>query len=127
MLARFLVSAFVLCALAGCAVETFGYAMSQYGDVRGVRVRLGCRDTYEVFDRTDRRSLVVVTNPLNEALARACADAAPLPRPDRMRRIAGIFLTETTARPQCVLGPERPLTEFHAEYEYRCPEPRPRR
>jgi hypothetical protein len=107
--------------LAGCSVETFTYTMDRYGEVRGRQVRLGCRDTYEAFDRPEARSLLVVTNGLNEALSSSCSGP---PQPERMRRVAQIYLAETSARPECNVIRERRLTEFHTEFSYRCVEGR---
>ena len=127
MLGRFVLSALTGLMLGGCTVETVSYAINQYGEQKGIRVRLGCRDTYEVFDRRDAGRFVVVTNPVNEALAASCADAAALPRPERMRRVAEVFLSESTSRPECALSAQRQLTEFHSEFDYRCPDSRSRR
>ena len=121
MLGRFGISVLVSTLLAGCSIETASYAMNQYGEVRGVRVRLDCRDTYEVFDRRDWGRLIVVTNPVNEALAASCVDAAALPRPERMRRVAEIYLAETSSRPECTQSGQRELTPLHSEFDYRCP------
>jgi hypothetical protein len=127
MLGRLAVSALVATLLGGCTLETVSYAIGEYGEVRGVRVRLQCRDTYEVFDRRSAGRFVVVTNPVNEALAGSCSDAAALPRPERMRRVAEIFLSETTNRLECTLSGQRALSEFHSEFDYRCPTSRPSR
>ena len=90
------------------------------------QVHLACHDTYEVYDRPDAGTILVITNALTEALAGACGDeptAAALPKPDRMRRVARIFLEETTDRPECRITRETQVTDFHTEFGYRCPAP----
>lgn len=124
MLRSLLCSAMSLLVVAGCSIETFTYTIDRYGEVRGTHVRLGCQDTYEAFDRREARSVLVVTNALNEALSSSCSGPAGLPRADRMRRAAEIYLAETSARPECRIARERELTEFHTEFSYRCPEGR---
>lgn len=105
--------------VAGCSAEVFTYTLSRYGEVRGVHVRLGCDDTYEVFDRPDTSSFIVVTNGVNEALA-SCGDRASVPKDARMARIARIFLDETSARPQCRIVRQAELTPLHTEVTYQC-------
>jgi hypothetical protein len=117
MLSKLFISTMSAAILAGCSVETFTYTMDRYGEVRGRQVRLGCRDTYEAFDRPEARSLLVVTNGVNEALASSCSSPA---RAERMRRVAEIYLAETSARPECQVVRARGLTEFHTEFSYRC-------
>ena len=127
MLRRILVPALALSALAGCAVETFTYTINRYGEVKGVHVHLGCHDTYEVFDRREAASFVVVTNGLNEAVVSSCGGLASLPRAERISRVAEIYLGETSARPHCRITRQSALTDFHTEFNYACPEPRVRR
>ncbi|MGA0596019.1 hypothetical protein [Enterovirga sp. CN4-39] len=124
MLRKLVLPFLALSLLTGCAVETFTYTMDRYGEVKGVRVRLGCNDAYEVFDRKDAASFVVVTNPVNEAVAGNCPGLAGLPKAERRRRTAEIYLVETTSRPECRITRETPLTDFHTEYDYRCSDPR---
>lgn len=121
MLPKLLCSAMLAAILAGCSVETFTYTMDRYGEVRGRHVRLGCRDAYEAFDRPEARSLLVVTNGLKEALSSSCSGP---PQAERMRRVAEIYLAETSSRPECRIVRERSLTDFHTEFSYRCPERR---
>ncbi len=127
MLRRILAPILALSTLAGCSVETFTYTIDRYGEVKGIHVHLGCHDTYEVFDRRDAASLVVVTNGLNEAIVSSCSGLASLPPGERMRRVAEIFLVETSARPECRITRESRLTDFHTEFNYVCPGPRPLR
>ncbi|MDB5511474.1 MAG: hypothetical protein JWR08_957 [Enterovirga sp.] len=106
-------------ALAACSFDAFTYTIDRYGTVAARHVRLSCKDTYEVFDRPKDHTLLVVTNGVNESLACGSGDAAP--RPERMQRVASLFLSETSDRPECRLGAGRPLTEFHTEFVYSCP------
>lgn len=106
-------------ALAGCGIESATYTMGRYGLSAGIAVTLRCRDTYEVFDRPDAATLLVVTNVLNEALVN-CLDGGP-PLPERQRQVARIFLEEKTNRPLCTIVGETPLTLAHREFSYRCP------
>ncbi|NNM71835.1 hypothetical protein [Enterovirga aerilata] len=123
MLRTLLLSAAALPLLAGCSIDAFTYTIDRYGEVKSVHVHLGCKDTYEVYDRPEARSFVVVTNGVNEALLNSCGGLAGLPTAERMRRVAEIYLEETSARPQCRITRESALTDFHTEYGYRCPEP----
>jgi hypothetical protein len=120
MLRPILVPALALSALAGCSVDAFTYTINRYGEVKGVRVRLGCNDAYEVFDKKEANSLVVVTNGINEAVINSCSGLAGLPRSDRMRRVADLYLDESAGRPECRVTGENPITEFHTEFSYRC-------
>lgn len=117
-LSRLGVLAIASLALAGCSFDVATYTIGRYGEVKGVHVRLGCHDTYEVFDRPDAGSLVVVTNAVNESLV--CDGASALPRAARMRRIAEIYLGETTDRPTCAVVREAELSPVHTELQYRC-------
>ena len=121
MLRTILAPAIALSVLAGCSVDAFTYTVNRYGEVKGLRVRLGCNDAYEVFDRKEANSLLVVTNGVNEALISSCSGLAGLPRAERMRRVAGIYLEESAGRPECRITGEKPVTEFHTEFSYRCP------
>ena len=96
-------------ALGACSLDVATYTIGRYG----------CYDTYEVFDRPDAASLVVVTNGVNEALA-ACGDTATLPKQARMRRIAELYFTETTNRPFCQVRGEVELSPLVTEVAYRC-------
>lgn len=110
----------------GCAASVFSYEVTRYGTVAPVQMHLACRDTYEVYDRPDAGSLLVVTNALNESLSGLCGEgAAILPREQRMHRIAGLFLTETTDRPACRIVRERVLAPLQSEFDYVCPAPPP--
>ena len=114
--------------LSGCAVETFTYTIDRYGTVKSQHVHLGCRDTYEVFDRPDARTLLVTTGPINEGIATLCGGAvATLPTAERMRRAASLFLAETSERPECHVIREQPISDRHAEFGYSCPAPAPAR
>ena len=104
---------------AGCSFDTFAYTADRYGTVKGVAVSLRCRDVYEVFDRPEASTLLVVTNAVNE-VAVACLDGGP-PRTERQREIARIFLEEKTNRPGCTIVGQKSLTDFHEEVSYRCP------
>ena len=53
-------------ALGGCSVETFSYTVDRYGTTQATNVRLGCNDSYEVYDRPDAGTLIVITNGVNE-------------------------------------------------------------
>lgn len=128
---RFGLLGILLPALAGCTFQTFTYTVDRYGTVGGVNVTLRCRDTYEVYDRPDARTFVVITNGLNEVLA-GCLDGGP-PLPERQREVARIFLEEKTNRPECRLVGDVQLTPVHREFTYACEAPagrapgRPRR
>lgn len=108
-------------ATAGCGIEAFTYTIDRYNTIRGVHVRLGCDDTYEVFDRKADGLLLVATNPVNEALA--CGRDGDRPRAERQRRIAAIYLEETTSRPLCRLGADRQIADYLREFTYTCPGP----
>ncbi|WP_375460222.1 hypothetical protein [uncultured Enterovirga sp.] len=108
-----------LAALVGCSFDTATYTLDRYGLTKGVNVTLRCRDTYEVYDRPEAASLIVITNVLNETLA-ACVDNGP-PLAERQREVARIFLDEKTNRPLCTIVGETPLTAVHREFSYRCP------
>jgi hypothetical protein len=123
MLLRILSATLILPILGGCSVDTFTYTINRYGEVKGTHVHLGCHDTYEVFDRKDAGSFVVVTSGLNEALVDTCGSFAGVPQAERTRRIADIYLAETSARPACRVTRQTPLTDFHTEFSYSCPAP----
>jgi hypothetical protein len=108
---------------AGCTVEAFTYTVDRYGTVKARQLRLGCDDTYEVYDR-GRGALLAVTHPLNEEALGACGGVAGLPKAERLRRVARIYLEETTDRPECAIRRETEMTPLHTEFEYRCPAPR---
>ena len=115
-------AALVAAATSGCVA--FSYTVERYGTVTGVNVNLNCRDTYEVFDRPEARALLVVTNPVNEALV-ACFEGGP-DLAERQRRVARIFFEEKTKRPLCRITGETELTWQHREFDYACalePEP----
>lgn len=103
----------------GCALDVATHTMGRYGIVRAVPVTLRCRDTYEVYDRPDLSSLLVVTNVLSEALA-GCLDGGP-PTAERQRQVARLYFEEKTDRPLCVIGADTALTAVHREFAYRCP------
>jgi hypothetical protein len=109
---------------AGCAVSVVSYEADRYSITGGVQVHLACRDTYEVFDRPDAGTMLVTTNALNEGMGLICDEgAAGLPKEERMRRVARLFLDENTNRPDCRITRELPLQPFHTEFSYRCPVP----
>lgn len=109
---------------ASCSFDAFTYTVDRYGTVSARQIHLGCRDTYEIFDRPAAGSLLVVTNGLNEALADTCATGPEtLPKPARMRRAAELYLEETTTRPDCRIVRQEELSGFHTEFGYRCPAP----
>ena len=124
MLRTILVPALALSALAGCSVDALTYTIGHYGEVKGVRVRLGCNDAYEVFDRKSANSLLVVTNAINEVVMNSCTGLAGLPRSERMQRVATFYLEESAGRPDCKVARENPVSEFHTEFSYTCREPR---
>ena len=108
----------------GCAVSLVTYELDRYGNVVGIPVYLSCRDTYEVFDRPDAASLLVSTNAVNESGAALCGDGtAGLPKEERLRRVARIFLDEKSNRPLCRINRETQLTSLQTEFSYRCPAP----
>ncbi len=112
--------------LAACSVDAFTYTVGTYGTVKETHVHLGCQDTYEVFDRPERGTLLVVTTPLNEVILDACGGpASRLTGPERMRRAASIFLDERSNRPGCAVTSEQPVDALHTEYAYRCAGPPP--
>lgn len=117
----------LLAALGGCSFDAFTYTVDRYGTVKERQVHLGCNDAYEVFDRPDAGSLLVVTNGANETLSGLCGGLAELPKPERMRRVARVFLDETTDRPACRITREAEVTSLHTEFNYRCPALRPPR
>jgi hypothetical protein len=109
---------------AGCAASAFNYEVDRYGTVTAMQVHLGCHDTYEVYDRPDAASFLVGTSPANEAIAGMCSDRiAAMPQDERLRRVARIFLDETTDRPNCTILQDRPLSSYQLEFSYRCPAP----
>ena len=100
------------------------YTIERYGTAPVVQVHLGCHDTYEVYDRPDAGAMLVSTNPLNEGISDLCkSGAAQLPKAERMRRVAGIFLEESSKRPACRITSETPLSPLQTEFNYRCPGP----
>lgn len=106
--------------LAGCAqFDTFTYLADRYGRGGSVSVNLNCRDTYEVYDRPDGGTLLVITNPLNEVLV-ACLDSGAPDLATRQRQVARIFFDEKTNRPQCRITHEEALSERHREFSYTC-------
>lgn len=119
--ARLAFALMALLSLGGCSFEAFTYTVDRYGAVRSKHVHLGCRDTYEVFDRPSAASLLVTTNALNESLASLCGTGPELlPKEARTRRVAQIFLDESADRRDCRITRATALGEFHAEYGYRC-------
>lgn len=124
-LRRLAVLAAISAACAGCSFDAFTYTVDRYGAVNARQVHLGCHDTYEIYDRPDAGTILVVTNPINEVMAGACSEPGlvTLPRPERMRRVAHIFLEETTDRPQCRITREGEVTEQHTEFGYQCAAP----
>ena len=116
---RPVLASLVALGLGGCAIEAFTYTIDRYGTAKPVNVRLGCDDTYEVFDRPEQRSLLVVTGVVTELLVDACGSGAPLAQ--RQRRIAEIFLAETSNRPLCRLSGDTEISPFHREFSYSCP------
>lgn len=108
---------------AGCS--TFAYTVDRYGRSNAVQMHLGCHDTYEVYDRPDALSMLVGTNALNETLAGVCDDAGAgaLPREERLRRVARLFLDEPGARPDCRIVRATSVTAYATEFDYRCPAP----
>lgn len=117
---RLALAGLISAALAGCSGGSATYTLERYGLVKGVNVTLRCRDTYEVYDRPDAATLVVITNVLNETLA-GCLDNGVPPLADRQRQVARIFFDEKTNRPLCTIVGETPLTIVHREFTYRCP------
>lgn len=109
-----------LAVLGACANDSFSYTITRYGSVKGVPVQLRCRDTYDVFDRYDARSLIVVTNPVNEVVV-GCLDGGP-DLATRQREVVRIFFDEKVKRPLCRVTRERDITAFHREFDYRCPD-----
>lgn len=116
---RLLLACAGLAGLVGCSFDGFVYTSDRYGTVRGVNVSLRCRDTYEVFDRPDAATVLVVTNALNEVLV-GCLDGGPSIA-DRQREVARIYLEEKTNRPLCRIVGDTWMSEFHREFSYRCP------
>ena len=110
---------------AGCSFDAFTYTVDRYGTATARQVHLGCHDTYEIYDRPDAGLLLAITNGLNEALASACdgPGIATLPKEERLRRAAHIYLEETTDRPLCRITRETAITDLHTEFAYRCPAP----
>jgi hypothetical protein len=94
--------------------------MERYGTSAAAQVHLGCHDTYEVFDRADAGSFLVATNGVNEGISGLCEGSAALPREERMRRVARIFLDETSNRPTCRITRETPLNPLQTEFNYSC-------
>lgn len=117
---RRLLAGSCLAGLVGCSVGGFVYTTERYGTVRGVNVTLRCRDTYEVFDRPEAFSLLVITNGLNEALV-TCFDGGGPSLQERQREVARLFLEEKTNRPLCRVVGTTELSAFHREFNYRCP------
>ena len=106
--------------LAACSIDAFTYSIDRYGTAKAVNVNLNCRDTYEVFDRPDAGTLIVVTNPFNELLV-ACLENGSPDLATRQRQVARIFLDEKTNRPLCRVTGETVITDRHREFTYACP------
>jgi hypothetical protein len=113
-----------LLSMLGAACSTITYESNRYGGVPTTQVHLACHDTYEVYDRPDAGTFLVLTNPLNENLGLICDEGATaLARDERMRRVARIFLDESSNRPACTITRETPLLPMQTEFSYRCPVP----
>ena len=110
----------LLAALGACSFDAFTYSVGRYGTVKPVNVTLRCRDTYEVLDRPEAASLLVGTNPVNEALV-GCFDGGP-DVVTRQREVARLYLVEKSNRPLCRVVDERDVTLTHREFFYRCPD-----
>jgi hypothetical protein len=109
----------LLCA--GCAVTGIGYQMDRYGRAGATQIHLSCRDTYEVLDRPDANSMLVVTNSVNEAIALCEEGVSALPKDERLRRVARIFFEEAPGnRSACRITGETPLSLFQTEFSYNC-------
>jgi hypothetical protein len=112
----------ILLLCAACASPI--YTIERYGTAAAVPVHLGCHDTYEVYDRPDAGSMLVGTNPVNEGISGLCkSGSAGLPKEERLRRVAGIFLEETSKRPTCRVTRETPLSPLQTEFNYSCAPP----
>lgn len=105
--------------VAGCSIDAFTYISDRYGRVGPGSINLNCRDTYEVYDRPDAMTLLVVTNSVNEILVN-CLDGGGPDLATRMRQVARIFFDEKTNRPQCRITGETELTIRHREFSYTC-------
>jgi hypothetical protein len=100
------------------------YTIERYGAAGATQVHLGCHDTYEIYDRPDAGAMLVSTNPLNEGISGLCkSGSAGLPKEERLRRVAGIFLEETSKRPTCRVTRETPLSPLQTEFNYSCAPP----
>ena len=119
--ARLLASAAVGLGLCACSFDAFTYTVDRYGTVKARQIHLGCRDTYEVFDRPSGGTLLVTTNAVNESLASLCGTPTEvLPREERTRRVARIFLDEARDRRDCRITGTTPLSGWHVEFAYAC-------
>jgi hypothetical protein len=100
------------------------YTIERYGAAGATQVHLGCHDTYEIYDRPDAGAMLVNTNLLNEGGSLVCKNgAAGLPKEERLRRAAGIYLEEISKRPICRITSETPLSPLQTEFNYRCTPP----
>lgn len=118
LLLRFALLGVPVLALAGCSFAAFTYTNDRYGLIMETNITLRCRDTYQVYDRPDLSTLLVMSNPLNEALN--CLEGGQPPLAARQREVAQIFLQERTNRPQCRVAAEVELSVYHREFSYSC-------
>lgn len=108
-------------AAAGC--NGFGTISGTYVTLRPQVVTIGCNEPYEVYDRSEGRRMLVVSNALREVTGCGLDGADPnASRRLRFRTAAETFLRET-GREACRLGGETIFTDLQTEYLYACPGP----
>ena len=107
-------------ALGLCAC-TASHISGTYGAVAPEVVTLGCRETYEVYDKREARQLLVVSNLWQEigACGRTGGDA---PKLDRFREAAQAYL-DRSRRPGCRIMGGTELSRLHGEFAYACAAP----
>jgi hypothetical protein len=101
--------------LAGCSA---GYIYATYGPPIVVAlITVGCHTTYEVYENSKERLIMVRTNVGTQIASAVCRDPGVTPTPRR----AVEYHFEATNRPKCSLAEERKLSPIHWEYVYSCP------
>lgn len=111
--------------VAGCVTDadTFAHISGRYVTLKPQVVTIGCNEPYEVYDRREGRSMLVVSNALREVAGCGLDGVDPAAsRRLRFRAAAETFLRETR-REACRLEREAVFTELMTEFPYTCPGP----
>lgn len=112
--ASFVLLAVLAGTVAGCSSAPYIY--QTYVGLGGRITRLDCQEAYEVFEKADKKLLMVRSSPGVE-IARAVCGTEPAAA--RYRRAAQQHLGETN-RPNCRVSQIKELTALHVEFSYDC-------